>query len=188
MKRYAFSAFASTVVLALAACSGGTPQLPPASAPFADDGTLPVVQSSQVRALCPESVPSRMHCHAIARTDLGGFRADGYHGDDIVKAFAATPACGTRPPYCPNALRSAYNLPSSGGKGMTIAIVDAYGYKNIAADLATYRKAMGLKPCSGSCFRVVNQEGAASPLPPGSPAGDDWYGEQALDVDMVSAI
>jgi subtilase family serine protease len=114
-----------------------------------------------------------MRCHAILRTDL---------------RRASVPSCSGRPPYCPSDLRSAYRLPSSGGTSITVAIVDAFGYKNVAADLATYRSGMGLKPCpAGSCFRVVNQNGNTHPLPPGSPPDNDWYGEQALDIDMVSA-
>jgi subtilase family serine protease len=34
---------------------------------------------------------------------------------------------------------------------------------------------------------IVNQNGAASPLPRNAPAGDDWTLEAALDLDMASA-
>jgi subtilase family serine protease len=93
--------------------------------------------------------------------------------------------------YCPIDLQNAYNFPSlSGGKGKTVAIVDAYGYKHAAGDLANYRKTMGLKVCNVAtkCLRIVNQEGHSSPLPPEPPPSDDWRGEQSLDLDMVSAI
>ncbi|MFY9720573.1 MAG: S8 family serine peptidase [Candidatus Cybelea sp.] len=93
--------------------------------------------------------------------------------------------------YCPIDLQKAYNLPSlSKGDGRRVAIVDAFGYKNAASDLATYRQTMGLKACSEGtkCLRIVNQNGQSSPLPNQPPASDDWKGEQSLDLDMVSAI
>jgi subtilase family serine protease len=68
-----------------------------------------------------------------------------------------------------------------------VAIVDAYDDPNAEADLATYRSTFGLPACTkaNGCFRQVNQNGAASPLP----AGDTgWSEEISLDLDMVSAI
>lgn len=93
--------------------------------------------------------------------------------------------------YCPIDLQKAYNIPSlTHGTGKTVAIVDAYGYKHAAGDLATYRTTMGLKACSigTKCLRIVNQQGNPSPLPPEPPPSDDWRGEQSLDLDMVSAM
>jgi subtilase family serine protease len=87
----------------------------------------------------------------------------------------------------PEDLRSAYGLPSTGGEGQTVYIVDAYNDPNAEADLAVYRSQFGLPPCTtaNGCFRKVNQNGSASPLP----ANDGgWAGEIALDLDMVSAI
>ncbi|OLB80307.1 MAG: hypothetical protein AUI14_07195 [Actinobacteria bacterium 13_2_20CM_2_71_6] len=50
-----------------------------------------------------------------------------------------------------------------------------------------YRSQFGLPPCTtaNGCFRKVNQNGAASPLPQ---SDTGWAGEIALDIDMVSAI
>jgi subtilase family serine protease len=93
--------------------------------------------------------------------------------------------------YCPIDLQQAYDLPSlSEGDHRLVAIVDAFGYKNAASDLATYRQTMGLKACSEGtkCLRIVNQNGKSSPLPPQPPPSDDWKGEESLDLDMVSAI
>ncbi|MFN2462245.1 MAG: hypothetical protein ABR591_16450, partial [Candidatus Velthaea sp.] len=91
--------------------------------------------------------------------------------------------------YGPSDLRSAYNLVSastSNGSGKTIAIVDAYGYPNAESDLATYRSQYGLSACTtaNGCFRKVNQSGGTSY--PRTDTG--WDQEQALDVDMASAI
>jgi subtilase family serine protease len=92
--------------------------------------------------------------------------------------------------YSPADLQSAYALtPSSraGGGKQTVAIVDAYDDPKAESDLAVYRSKFGLPPCTtaNGCFRKVNQNGAASPLPAKDPG---WGGEESLDLDMVSAI
>ena len=90
--------------------------------------------------------------------------------------------------YGPSSLQSAYNLPSStAGSGQTVAIIDAYDYPTAAADLATYRSAAGLPACGTGCFSKVNQNGAASPLPAAA-GSNGWDVEEALDIDMVSAV
>jgi subtilase family serine protease len=104
----------------------------------------------------------------------------------IVNTSAPKAAPGNLPTgYGPADITSAYNLPDTGA-GQTIAIVDAYDDPNAEADLATYRSTYGLPPCTtaNGCFRKVNQQGAASPLP--SP-DSGWGVEISLDLDMVSA-
>jgi hypothetical protein len=107
-------------------------------------------------------------------------------------------SAGVRPSISPNAtpsgfgpsqLQSAYALSSlvaSGGSGTTVAIVDAYNDPDITSDLTTYRSQFGLPTCTtaSGCFKVVNQNGATSPLPTNDTG---WSGEIALDVEMVSA-
>lgn len=89
--------------------------------------------------------------------------------------------------YGPADLHAAYRLPWKGGKGRTVAIVDAYDYPTAEQDLAVYRSYYHLPPCTtkNGCFRKVNQDGKASPLPRPDP---DWTLEEALDIEMVSAI
>ena len=91
--------------------------------------------------------------------------------------------------YGPSDLADAYKLDTSLDPGATIAIVDAYNYANAASDLAQYRSQYGLAPCTvaSGCFKIVNQNGQASPLPSNPPPGDDWTVEAALDLDMASA-
>ncbi len=87
----------------------------------------------------------------------------------------------------PAKLISAYNLTGTSGAGRTVAIVDAQDDPKAESDLATYRAAYGLPPCTtaNGCFKKVNQNGATSPLP----ATDyGWAEEISLDLDMVSAI
>jgi len=86
----------------------------------------------------------------------------------------------------PADLASAYNLPAGAGAGKTVAIVDAYDDPNAESDLAAYRAANGLPPCTteNGCFRKVNGVGAPGPLPMPD-AG--WGLEISLDLDAVSA-
>ena len=88
--------------------------------------------------------------------------------------------------YGPDDLRSAYGLPSDGGSGATVAIVDAYDDPNAEQDLATYRSTYGLPACTtaNGCFSKVDQSGTTS-LPT---ADAGWAEEISLDLDMVSAV
>jgi subtilase family serine protease len=83
-------------------------------------------------------------------------------------------------------LQSAYNLPTTGGAGKTVAIVDAYDDPTAASDLNVYRAQFGLAPCDSSnpCFKKVNQTGGTT-YPR---ANGGWAQEISLDIDMVSAI
>ena len=84
----------------------------------------------------------------------------------------------------PANIQSAYQL-SGLTTGSTVAIVDAYGYPNAAANLATYRAQFGLPACTtaNGCLKIVNQTGGTS-----LPAFNlGWSQEQALDLDAVSA-
>jgi hypothetical protein len=93
--------------------------------------------------------------------------------------------------YGPAQFQAAYNLTAASaadGSGTTVAVVDAYNDPTAASDLATYRSAAGLPALTTGQFTVYNQNGQTSPLPATAPASDDWTLEEALDVDMVSAI
>jgi len=92
--------------------------------------------------------------------------------------------------YGPADLQSAYKVPSGpvvAGSGPTVAIVDAYANPNAESDLATYRSQFELPACTtiSGCLRIVNQNGAASPLPAGNTG---WGQEIDLDIEMLSAI
>ncbi len=112
-------------------------------------------------------------CKARVRTD----------GQNHIKPFATPSGFG------PADLTSAYKLDPAKTSTATIAIVDAFNYPNAESDLATYRSQFGLPPCTkaNGCLKIVNQNGATSPLPGNAPAGDDWTVEAALDLDLASA-
>jgi subtilase family serine protease len=86
----------------------------------------------------------------------------------------------------PAQIQSAYKLSGLASGGKTVAIVDAFNDPRAASDLATYRQTYGLPPCTvaSGCFKQVNQNGAASPLPRGDYG---WATEISLDLDAVSA-
>ncbi len=143
---------------------------------------VPQVAQHPYRAVCAWQVrPGESACLSLRRTDVKPHKG----------LFRPGVTAQTTPPgYGPSDLQSAYNLPSStAGKGATVAVVDAHNDPVIASDLATYRSQYGLPPCTqaSGCFRVVNQNGQASPLPADA-AGTGWDQEESLDVDMVSAI
>ncbi len=88
--------------------------------------------------------------------------------------------------FGPTQIQAAYGLAGANASGRTVGIVDAYDDPKAEADLGVYRKAYGLSACTtaNGCFRKVNQNGAASPLPT---ADAGWSEEISLDLDAVSA-
>ena len=129
----------------------------------------PLLPLGWSKHVCNLPSPGDVRCHAIVRTD------------DSLNPLATTEPAG----YGPADLRSAYAITTNGTD--TIAIVDAYGYPNAEADLAVYRAQFGLPPCmtANGCFYKLNQRGQASPLPTNNIS---WSQEQAVDLDMASAI
>jgi subtilase family serine protease len=112
---------------------------------------------------------------------LGRIRAHRARNGRIAPMTMTTPT-GLQAPD----LKSAYKLSGTSGDGRTVAIVDAMDDPKAESDLAVYRSKNGLPPCTtaNGCFKKVNQDGDASPLP----AGDfGWAEEISLDLDMVSA-
>jgi Subtilase family len=92
--------------------------------------------------------------------------------------------------YDPVDLRSAYGVPANGGVGQTVALIDAYGYANAEAELATYREFFGMEACTkaNGCFKKVNEKGEEKNYPAeGGELEKSWQEETALDLDMVSA-
>ena len=143
------------------------------------NGFYPMATPNSAHPMCPPSPQFRFRCFGWIRTDLVAVP----RGDAIPAGVG----------YTPSEIQSAYGLNPSAGKGQTIAIVDAYGYVKAASDLAAYRKAAKLPPCTTAnrCLKILNQNGARSPLPPQpSPSnnvGMGWVYEQSVDLDAVSA-
>jgi subtilase family serine protease len=86
--------------------------------------------------------------------------------------------------YAPSDLQRAYELTTDSaakGAGETVAIVDAYDNPNVARDLNEYRRQYGLPPCTIASGCFTKQKFATQ-------RNNGWAGEEALDVEMVSAI
>jgi subtilase family serine protease len=159
----------SRAALATALCLSATTLATLGQVARAGTGAV-TAQVSTVDA-CPPAKAPMAQCFAKVRVASGA---------QVAPQAAAPTGFG------PADLRSAYALPGTGGAGHTVAIVDAFNDPSVEADLATYRSTFGLPACTAAsgCLRVVNQAGAASPLPTDD-AG--WALEISLDVDMVSA-
>ena len=83
--------------------------------------------------------------------------------------------------YTPTQIKSAYNLPASGGEGITIAVIIAYHTANIKTYLQVFSQAYGLPLPDDSNFKVHKM---ATYVP--SDAG--WSMEACLDVEWAHAI
>lgn len=123
-----------------------------------------------VSASCSAARPGFARCFALL-----------VHGSAHLSLQAAGPSG-----YHPADLVSAYKLPSTGGSGQTVALVDSYNDPNAETDLAKYRSQFGLPACTtaNGCFRKVDQNGGTN-----YPANNvGWSEEMSLDLDMASAI
>ncbi|MCL2612081.1 MAG: S53 family peptidase [Nocardioidaceae bacterium] len=131
----------------------------------------PDAQKLHAHRACASPSAGRVACQAQVLVDSAG----------VVPKSSVPPSSGRTP----TDIRSAYNLASASSGGRTVAIVDAYGYPNLERDLATYRSYFGLPACTSAsgCLRVIDESGGSS-LPR---FNTGWAGEQALDVDAVSA-
>lgn len=100
-------------------------------------------------------------------------------------------AAAASPGYTPAQLHSAYALPNRGARRQTIAVVSVFDDPYAQADLAGYSKRFGLPACTQAdgCFRKLNQQGQASPLPSSSdPTGGQFFTESALGIEVAHGI
>jgi hypothetical protein len=91
--------------------------------------------------------------------------------------------------YTPSQIRSAYGVAgiSNDGKGVTVAIVDAYSNPTLEADANEYSTNRGEPPFTAGQFSVTTDSADwTDETGCGGPSG--WAGEQALDIDAVHAI
>ena len=160
------SILAISLVAVAPACIGDAPDDPAAPLDLSSTAVAKAVGHS---AVCDPGLED-MHCHSHVLIDSTG----------------APAAAGTPSGYGPADLRDAYKITGTGSSSTTIAIVDAYGYPTAESDLAVYRSQFGLPACTtaNGCLRIVDENGGTS-LPR---TNTSWDQEQALDLDMASAI
>ncbi len=169
---------AAAAAALLAACTSNgissLPSTPSTNSPIASDSLRTLANPSQAEIgrwpragnavrVCGVVEPGFARCAAWIRTDIG----------ELTGPQAKSSAISG---YQPHDLQTAYALSTSGGTGVTVAIVDAYHDPNAAADLAVYRSQFGLP--SGHFTQHAL----------GTRTNSGWAQEESLDVDMVSAI
>jgi subtilase family serine protease len=111
-----------------------------------------------------------------------------YYGSNVNKSLPT--AYGTHAPYAIKGytgkqLRSAYGAGKWTGKGVTVAITDAYASPYIAQDAAHYAKDTGGAAYKAGQFSQVLPSSYNSVA---SCQGGSWYGEETLDVEAVHAV
>lgn len=111
-----------------------------------------------------------------------------YYGSNV--ASTLPDAYGGKIPYAVEGytgkqLRAAYGAGSYTGKGVRVAITDAYASPTIAYDAATYAKKHGDAAYAGGQLSQVLPKKYAHTDECGA-AG--WYGEETLDVEAVHAV
>ncbi|WP_306205871.1 S53 family peptidase [Actinoplanes sp. RD1] len=129
-----------------------------------------------------------------------GFRAatpcSAYYGQKIATTLPAAPD-GTKAPYVtcgytPKQYQSAYGVSSAikrglDGRGVTVAVTDAYASPTIVNDVQRYSREHGLPALKRGQFRQI------------TPAADGygyveecdaagWYGEETLDIEAVHGM
>jgi hypothetical protein len=137
---------------------------------------------------CPAATPGYFECEEIvepaaydhAKSALGEIGPD-------------EEGTGELGGWSPENLRSAYKLPTKGGAGETVAIVDAYNYPDAEADLKVYREHYELSPCTraNKCFTKINQKGESAESETAAiypEPNTGWAKEMSLDLAMVSAV
>jgi hypothetical protein len=171
---------AAAVVAAIMVMGGGAVRAW-ASAPIPEVGTL----YAKVRRVCPAPKPGDASCFALALVPAPASAAGAIPYVAGGGALSRGPAGGLTPAD----LASAYGfLPSIGGVGQTVAVVDAYDDPDIEQDLGTFDRQYGLPACteSNGCFEKVGQTGSATSLP--SADKDGWSVEESLDVETVHSV
>lgn len=83
--------------------------------------------------------------------------------------------------YNTSQIRTAYNLPSSGGLGVTIAIIDAFDTPNLLNDFMGFSSQFGLPDNSTGNFLVHK-------MAPSMATNTGWAMETCLDVEWAHAI
>jgi Subtilase family len=178
-----------------------------ASAPLGGSASVPLGASAyHVRPVCGTPAPRQAHCLALELVPSSAAARAYAHPLGLARgastgASRAAKVC--EPPKAaercfgllPGDLQSAYfpgvapEAPAAGTQ--TIALVDAYDDASAEADLETYDKEFGLPPCTqaNGCFKKINQEGQAAPLPPSfGKQAKEWAGEIATDLEVAHAV
>jgi hypothetical protein len=156
-----------------------------AAALLSPAGAASTVTVKLPQAVCHAPKPHHRGCDAIrlvtrqvSPTTAAGLKAAGVARPT---ALGFGPAGG----YTPTQLATAYGINPNAATSQTVAIVDAYDDPSVLSDLNTFDANYGFPAETSTSFRVVNQDGNASPLPT---ADTGWAPEITLDVQAVRAV
>ena len=139
-----------------------------------------------------------MHTNHIRLTDddanyIGPQKCSGYYGEHTAKSVPN--AFGGRNPlavcgYTPEQLRLAYGVTQSGdrGKGVTVAIVDAYASPTMLADANRYAMNHDERLLTASQYREVTPAVYHHLTDGECETPSSWAVEEALDVEAVHAM
>jgi subtilase family serine protease len=115
-----------------------------------------------------------------------------YYGQKI--ASGEPSAYGAKQPYTncgytPRQIRGAYHVSQSGmtGKGVTVAIVDAYASPTMPSDANEYAKATGDQPFAPGQY-TQHLAATFSYTAANECDAPGWYGEQTLDIEAVHGM
>ena len=152
------------------------------SAPTAAVRSTSTVVTGPVERVCAAPAPGSATCLAERMS-----QSSTWYGLPAVRSHqpgVSSPA--VLPGRTPVDIQSAYGLTGRSASGRTVAIVDAYGYPNAERDLGVYRSQFGLPACTkaNGCLTILSESGSTTGLPA---LNLGWAGEQALDLDAVSA-
>ncbi len=162
---------------------------PPGSASIVGPATG-TIHYARNQSVCPKPAKAdEVRCFAMIRVPV----AKGTTGAIAYRALsrpinAAPNSIGPGPAggYTPDDLAAAYGYNANVNRSsQLIALVDWYNDPNVVGDLNTFDQAYGLPNETSSSFRVVNEHGAASPLPADN---QQTSVEESLDVDAARAV
>jgi subtilase family serine protease len=115
-----------------------------------------------------------------------------YYGQKI--ASSKPSAYGAKQPwtncgYTPRQIRGAYHVSQSGmtGKGVTVAIVDAYASPTMPSDANEYAKVTGDHPFAPGQY-TQHLAATFSYTAANECDAPSWYGEQTLDIEAVHGM
>jgi len=185
---------------------GGTAQrapLSPAKVPAAVAGLVAGVDglSSELRLNTPDSVvPDKLGSAPAPPAFVNGRPCSSYWGQKIATTLPG--AYGGKLPYAPcgytpGQLQGAYGVngliaKGNNGKGVTVAIVDAYAAPTIAADANTFATTHGQPGYAAGQFTQMTPAAYSYGYWDkinGDQCGENgWYGEETLDVEAVHTM
>lgn len=158
-----------------------------ASVPAALDGAVLTVVGLN-------NAPRLTHHRDTLPGPSAGFRNAGpfstYYGSNVNTGLPS--AYGDHAPYAIKGytgkqLRAVYGAKNFTGKGVTVAITDAYASPTIAADIQQYAKRNGDKAYRKGQYSQV-LPAAWTHADPKECDAAGWYGEETLDVEAVHAV